>query len=64
MSKTATITLNSIIPDGNKTTPLFETRKDYREFRKRYVETMRPELERQSEARRKSEEDARRRLLS
>lgn len=63
MSETATISLSSILPDGNESTPLFESPQDYREFRERYVEAMRPELEQQSEARRKSEEEARRRLL-
>jgi len=63
MSEVTTISLNSILPDGEEFTPVFENAEDYREFRERYVKAMRPELEQQSEARRKSEEEARRRLL-
>jgi len=63
MSDAVTIDLNSVLPEGTELTPLFEDVSAYREFRARYAEDMRPKLEQQSEARRKSEEEARRRLL-
>ncbi len=43
--------------------PLFATDDDYAKFREEYVETVSPELEKWMEARRKSEEEARQRLL-
>ncbi len=42
---------------------LFATEEDYSKFREEYIETVSPELEKWMEARRKSEEEARQRLL-
>lgn len=63
MSQVNTIDLNSVLTGGAELKPFFETQSEYREFRARYSKKMRPELEKQSEARRKSEQEARRRLL-
>ena len=60
---TEVIDLNSLLPQGTELTPLFPIESDYREFRARYAEDMRPKLDKLNEARRKSEEDARQRLL-
>ncbi len=43
--------------------PLFKTEEDYARFREHFIETVSPELEKWMEARRKSEEEARQRLL-
>ena len=43
--------------------PLFATEEDYSRFREEYIETVSPELDKWMEARRKSEEEARQRLL-
>lgn len=61
---TAVIDLNTLLPEETQLTPLFPDDSDYREFRARYAEDVRPKLEELREARRKSEEDARQRLLS
>jgi len=58
------IDLNTLLPEETQLTPLFPDASDYREFRARYAEDVRPKLEELREARRKSEEDARQRLLS
>ena len=60
---TEVIDLNSLLPQGSQFTPLFEEDSDYREFRARYTEEIKPMLDQLDEARRKSEEDAKRRLL-
>ena len=57
------IDFSKSVPADNEFKPLFPNELDYREFRKRYIEKMEPELKEQSEARRKSEEEARHRLL-
>jgi len=61
---TAVIDLNTLIPEETQLTPLFPDESDYREFRARFAEDVSPQLEELREARRKSEEDARQRLLS
>lgn len=43
--------------------PLFATEADYLKFRGEYVETVLPELEKWMDARRKSEDEARQRIL-
>ncbi|HNY42273.1 MAG TPA: hypothetical protein PKJ41_17850 [Bryobacteraceae bacterium] len=43
--------------------PLFADDATYQQFRESFIESMIPELERLQEARRKSEEEARQRLL-
>jgi hypothetical protein len=60
---TDVIDLNTLLPEGSQLTPLFPKESEYREFRARYTEDIRPKLDRLDEARRKSEEDARKRLL-
>lgn len=57
------INLNSLLPAGIQLTPVFETDTAYREFRQRYEDELRPELDEQASKRRKSEEEARRRML-
>lgn len=57
------IDLNCLLPKGTRFTPLFEKESDYREFRERYEAEVLPELDEQASKRRKSEEEARRRLL-
>lgn len=57
------INLNCLLPEGTRFTPLFEKESDYREFRERYEAKVLPELDEQASKRRKSEEEARRRLL-
>lgn len=43
--------------------PLFPDEQEYDLFRERFIETVAPQLERWQEARRKSEEESRQRLL-
>lgn len=57
------IDLNCLLPEGVCFTPLFESEFEYQKFRERYVSEVVPELEEQASKRRKSEEEARRRLL-
>ena len=53
-----------LIPDqGKKSKPLFENEKAYQEFRASYYEQIKPELDRQREARRLSEEDSRKHFV-
>lgn len=44
-------------------TPLFDSEVDYTRFREEFIKTVSPELEKWMEARRRSEEEARQRLL-
>jgi len=44
-------------------TPLFDSEDDYTRFREEFIATVSPELEKWMEARRRSEEEARQRLL-
>jgi len=60
---TDVIDLNTLLPQGAQFTPLFPVDSDYRDFRARYTEEIKPKLDQLDEARRKSEEDARRRIL-
>ena len=48
---------------GTKFEPLFPTEQAYQEFRERFQKEVKPELDRQREARRQSEEDAKRHLV-
>lgn len=59
-----TINLNSLLPEGTELTPLFPEESAYRDFRARYADDMRPKLDKLNEARRRSEEEARQRLLA
>jgi len=43
--------------------PFFEDEQEYNLFRERFIQMVTPELERWQEARRKSEEESRQRLL-
>lgn len=49
---------------ANGAKPLFKSQRDYESFRLRFGKTLRPELEKNREARRKSEEAARKRCLA
>ena len=55
---TETIDLNCLLPDGIQFTPLFPEESAYRDFRARYMDCMRPKLDKLSTARRRSEEEA------
>lgn len=55
--------LGSLLPEGVRLEPFFKQDEDYHAFRQRYAEKVRPELEKQAGQRRRSEEEARRRLL-
>ncbi len=57
------IDLNSLLPEGAEFKPLFESNSAYQEFRKRYEREMVPALEELASKRRRSEEEARRRLV-
>ena len=48
---------------GVKPKPLFRTEEEYQEFRQRFQEEVKPELDRQREARQQSEEDAKKHLV-
>lgn len=48
---------------ANGAMPFFKSQKEYENFRIRFGESLRPELEKTREARRKSEEAARKRCL-
>lgn len=53
-----------LLPEATKLAkPLFAKEEDYDKFREDFIETVTPELEKWAEARRKSEEEARQRLL-
>ncbi len=53
-----------LIPDVKEISkPLFDTEEAYQKFRSSYYEEMKPELDRQREARRLSEEAARRHFV-
>ncbi len=53
-----------LIPDQDKKSkPLFATEEDYQKFRASYYELMKPQLDRQREARRLSEEDSRKHFV-
>lgn len=53
-----------LLPDENQlATPLFPTPEEYVEFRESFMEEVIPRQEQWLEARRKSEEEARQRLL-
>lgn len=53
-----------LLPDENQTaTPLFPTEEEYAEFRQSFMDEVIPRQEEWLEARRKSEEEARQRLL-
>ena len=49
---------------GAKSKPLFATEQAYQDFRASFQQEVKPELDRQREARRQSEEDAKRHLVS
>jgi hypothetical protein len=49
---------------GVKSEPLFETEQEYQDFRASFQQEVKPELDRQREARQQSEEDAKRHLVS
>jgi len=48
---------------GAKPERLFETEQEYQEFRASFQKEVKPELDRQREARRQSEEDAKKHLV-
>jgi hypothetical protein len=48
---------------GAKSKPLFQTEQAYQDFRERFQKEVKPELDRQREARRQSEEDAKKHLV-
>ena len=48
---------------GVKPKPFFQTEKAYQDFRARFQTKVKPELDRQREARRQSEEDAKKHLV-
>ncbi len=53
-----------LIPDQkNRSEPLFDTEEAYQKFRASYYEQIKPELDRQREARRLSEEDSRKHFV-
>ena len=53
-----------LLPDQQeRLEPFFKDEADYLKFREWYIEEVGPELERLAEARRKSEQEARQRLL-
>jgi len=48
---------------GAKSEPLFQTEQAYQNFRATFQQEVKPELDRQREARRQSEEDAKKHLV-
>lgn len=53
-----------LLPDASQTaTPLFQTEEEYAAFRQSFMDEVIPRQEEWMEARRKSEEEARQRLL-
>lgn len=48
---------------GVRYKPFFPTEQAYQDFRERFQKAVKPELDRQREARRQSEEDAKRHLV-
>lgn len=55
--------LLEIVPEGVESKPLFEKEEDYEKFRESFSEAVRPIQEKWLDARRRSEEEARHRLL-
>jgi hypothetical protein len=58
-----TETLELLPNEEDVARPLFDTQEEYTQFREKFMQEVIPQLEKWQEARRRSEEEARQRLL-